>query len=320
MQTIQGTGQISASDWGSTFNELWWQLGPETKTAIVEILPQEWSIAGKRILDFGCGPGRTLNHFAVEAEHAEIWGVDIDRASIDELRRALVPPFRAMQCGHQPPLELDSGSFDLAWAISVFTHLTDNSIAWLLELHRLLKPGGLLIATYIGRWTSEFIAGEPWEEDRTGMNVLRHDNPWDQGGPFVLISDWWMVEHWGRAFEVVRIEPRIHNQSWVLLRKRDVQLTEQDLLRPANDPRELAAARHNLRQVQRESEYRQHVIETERAKHAEAMAQLRSSFEHSRSWRITAPLRQLAGFRSRRSKTIETAQLRGRVGGSRNST
>lgn len=38
-----------------------------------------------------------------------------------------------------PPLAFEDASFDLAWSISVFTHLTDNSLAWLLELHRVLN-------------------------------------------------------------------------------------------------------------------------------------------------------------------------------------
>ena len=220
------------SDWGQTFNDLWWQLGPETKSAITDLLPEEWRFEGKRVLDFGCGPGRTLRNFLDEAQVAEIWGVDVDKRSIDELRATLVPPLHVAQCGYTPPLELETDSFDLAWAISVFTHLTDNSIPWLLELHRLLNPGGLLIATYMGRWTSEFVAREPWDQDRIGMNVLRHDNPWTQGGPFVFISDWWLREHWGRAFDVVDIAPRVHNQSRALLRKREVELSEDDMLRP----------------------------------------------------------------------------------------
>jgi SAM-dependent methyltransferase len=151
--------------WASTFAEMWGKLGEETRTAIVGLLPDRWSFEGKRMLDFGCGPGRTLRQFMPEADNAEFWGVDIDATSIELLRDTVCPPFHVMQSGYGPPLDLESGSFDLIWSISVFTHLTDSSIPWLLELHRLLKPDGLLIATFMGRWTSEVIAGEPWDED-----------------------------------------------------------------------------------------------------------------------------------------------------------
>jgi SAM-dependent methyltransferase len=231
-------------------------LGAETKSELLALLPDDWTFEGKRVLDFGCGAGRTLRQFLTEAETGELWGADIDGASIEWLQGALDPPLHALRCELAPPLGLERSSFDLIWALSVFTHLTDNSIPWLLELHRLLKPGALLIATYMGRWNSEAIAHEPWDEDRVGMNVLRHNQSWDHGGPMVLMSDWWVRAHWGRAFEILEVDPRIHNQSWALLRRRDVELTVADLERPEDDPREVVALRHNVHQLQREIERR----------------------------------------------------------------
>jgi SAM-dependent methyltransferase len=267
------------------------QLGAETRSALEELLPADWSFAGKRVLDFGCGAGRTLRHFLPEAKKGEFWGADIDEASTEWMRGALCPPLRVRRSPVVPPLGLDYGSFDLVWAISVFTHLTDASIPWLLELHRLLKPDGLLIATYLGRWSSELLAGEPWDEDRVGMNVLRHNQDWDSGGPVVLMSDWWVRAHWGRAFEILEIAPNVHAQSWVVLRKRDIELTVEDLETPEDDPREYLALRHNLRQVQRELESIESAV--------------RKEYEGSLSWRITRPLREGArlarSLRPRRS-------------------
>ena len=288
--------------WISRFAELWEKLGPETRTALTSLLGPDWSFEGKRVLDFGCGAGRTLKHFLPEAERAEFWGVDIDATSVELLRDTVCPPFHVMKSGDMPPLELETGSFDLIWTISVFTHLTDNSIPWLLELHRLLRPGGLLIATYMGRWTSELLAGEPWDEDRVGMNVLRHNHPAADGAPLTMISDWWLREHWGRAFEVVTIEPNVHNQSWALLRKLDVQPTLEQLERPGEDPREYQALRHNLRQTQRELEAVQERgrVELEDSRLASeerlagALAEQRQTYEQSLSWRLTQPLRSVA--------------------------
>jgi SAM-dependent methyltransferase len=292
----QHTAGASDSEWQRAFAEYWWQIGPETKDAIVDLLPDDWSFEGKRVLDFGSGPGRTLKEFLTEARTAEFWGVDIDAPSIDQLRATFCPPVHAARCGYAPPLDFEAGYFDVAWAISVFTHLTDNSIAWLLELHRVLKPGGFLIANYMGRWTSELVAGEPWDEDRIGMNVFRHTHPWHDGGPLVLISDWWLREHWGRAFEVVDIAPRIHNSSWALLRKRDVALTVDDVARPGDDPREYRAVRHNLVHAQREIEDAESRLAEARREAAEELAALSSSYEQSRSWRLTRPIRELAHF------------------------
>jgi SAM-dependent methyltransferase len=304
-------------DWIDRFAELWEGLGPETKTALIDLLPSGWSFEGKRILDFGCGAGRTLRHFMSEAETAEVWGADIDAVSIGLLQQTVCPPLHVMRSDYMPPLALESGSFDLIWSISVFTHLTVNSIPWLLELHRLLKPSGLLIATYMGRWTSELLAGEEWDEDRIGMNVLRHNHPASDGAPLVLISDWWMREHWGRAFDVVKVAPQIHNQSWAVLRKRDVGVTTEELARPGDDAREYLAVRHNLEQVQRQIEAIQtdakRALEcAERSARLACQAEVdgaRRVYENSESWRVTRPLRAAAALVRRYRSRIRSIRL-----------
>lgn len=118
-----------AKDWGGQFDDLWRRLGPETRTALVELLPDDWSFAGKCVLDFGSGWGRTLGHFAAEAQDAEFWGVDVDAACIERLQRELCPPMHAALIAPRPAAGVEDASFDLAWSISVFTHLTDNSLA-----------------------------------------------------------------------------------------------------------------------------------------------------------------------------------------------
>ncbi len=96
----------------------------------------------------------------------------------------------------------------------------------------------------------------------------------------VLMSDWWVRAHWRRAFEILETRLWIRNQTWALLRKRDVELTVADLERPEDDPREYAALRHSLRQVQRELELAQRARGAEQVDYADTL-----------SWRITRPLR-----------------------------
>jgi hypothetical protein len=46
------------------------------------------------------------------------------------------------------------------------------------------------------------------------------------------MSDWWVREHWGRAFDVEIVGPGVEtlNQSWAVLRKKQVELTAAELM------------------------------------------------------------------------------------------
>lgn len=75
-----------------TVYSAWDAQGAETKSTLLDLLPDGWSFEGKRVLDFGCGMGRTLRHLLGEAETGEFWGADPDGAYIDELQATLSPP------------------------------------------------------------------------------------------------------------------------------------------------------------------------------------------------------------------------------------
>jgi hypothetical protein len=140
--------------------------------------------------------------------------------------------------------------------MSVFTHLTEAWSGWLLELHRVLKPDGWLIATFLGPGMVEELLGESWDADRTGMNVIGAGRPWSDGGPLVFHSEWWLRAHWGRAFDVIELydganSPGAHGLA--VLRKKPAELTVSALEEPEpEEPRELAAARHNIAQLHAE--------------------------------------------------------------------
>ena len=233
-------------------------VGRDSRTTILELLGKSWSFQGKRVLDFGCGSGKVMRHFLAEAAAGcELWGCDIDERSIDWINAELHPPLSAFANREAAPLDQPSSSFDLVWSISVFTHLTDHWAGWLTELHRVLKPGGLAIVSFLGGAMYEVWNDEPWDPDRIGMTVLNHGQDWELGGPTVFHSPWWLREHWGRAFEFVQLRegsaPREH--GLVLLRRRaDVEVTPQLLehIDAAREPREIDALRWQVHMLQRE--------------------------------------------------------------------
>jgi SAM-dependent methyltransferase len=232
-------------------------VGRDSRTTILDLLGPTWSFAGKRALDFGCGSGKVMRHFLPEAADCELWGCDIDKRSIDWINAELSPPLHAFANDEAPPLDQPSASFDLVWSVSVFTHLTDHWAGWLSELHRVLRPGGLAIMSFLGGAMYEVWTDEAWDPDRIGMTVLNHGQDWELGGPTVFHSPWWLREHWGRAFEIVQmregIAPREH--GLVLLRRRSgVEVTPALLERiDPREPREIEALRWQVHLLQREA-------------------------------------------------------------------
>lgn len=100
--------------------------------------------AAGRLLDFGCGCGRVTRHW-----HAypgvEVHGTDHDEAVVDWVRTGL-PFVHAARNRLAPPLAYPDAHFGIVYAISVFTHMTDElARAWMSELARIIRPGGLLL-------------------------------------------------------------------------------------------------------------------------------------------------------------------------------
>jgi SAM-dependent methyltransferase len=233
--------------------------GAAVRVRIERALPPDWTFDGKRVLDFGCGSARVLRHFLPEAKRAEFWGCDIDGPSIEWVTANLCPPLHCFQNGPEPPLALAAGSFDLIWATSVFTHI-DSWSAWLLEMHRILAPGGLLIASFLGEGMWEAMVGEPYREEEIGMTVRRH---WTKHDAWVFHSEWWLREHWGRAFEIIDVArpPRLPDgsqqvtHSYITMRKRAGDYSGEELERcDSGDPRELAGLQTNVRLLRDEVE------------------------------------------------------------------
>ncbi len=295
------------------------ELGVRARADIMAALPDNWTFEGKRVLDFGCGAGRTLRHFVADADKAEFWGCDIDERSVTWLRQHLSPPLRVFRNTPAPPLDMADGAFDLVYAISVFTHLTDSWAQWLAEMHRILGQEGLLLVTFIGEGAIDWVSDEGWLEERIGMQVMSYAQIWDLGGPMVVHSPWWIRAHWGRQFEIVDLQPSGfgaepgRGHGTVLMRKRERICTAEELeaLEP-DEPREAIALEHNRRRLFAEIaalRARQDALAGELADlRAQKESALRSGDQRlgmiasRRTWRATAQLRFLAD-RLRRART-----------------
>lgn len=105
------------------------------------------SASAPAVAEWGCGLARILAPLRRQTKWA-LTGFDYNGASIAWCLRN-VPGVAFHKNALAPPLPCADAAFDALYCISVFTHLpADLHVAWIGEIARVLKPGGLLIASF----------------------------------------------------------------------------------------------------------------------------------------------------------------------------
>lgn len=139
-----------------------------TRPAIVDLAGD---VAGRRILDAGCGSGAVSE--ALRARGAVVAGFDRSAAMVELARRRLGDgtDLRVADIGR--PLPYPDGEFDDAIAALVLHYLEDWT-APLAELRRVLRPGGRLIVVVnhpilfkILHPKSDYFAISKWSDEYT---------------------------------------------------------------------------------------------------------------------------------------------------------
>ena len=104
-------------------------------------------LSESRVLDFGCGWGRLTRLLARDVEPGRLFGCDPVEAILDQCRRDGVPATLG-QTEFVPERLPFEEPFDLVYAFSVFTHLSEAAHKSCLDaLHRSLTSGGVLVLT-----------------------------------------------------------------------------------------------------------------------------------------------------------------------------
>ncbi len=94
-------------------------------------------------LDIGCASGRVIRHVPTDRPDVNTMGCDINRLHVEWCNRHLDARCKVFQNHSIPSLPLASGSVDLVSAFSVFTHIEAFETTWLMEIARILRPGGI---------------------------------------------------------------------------------------------------------------------------------------------------------------------------------
>ena len=140
------------------------------------------------LVDFGCGNGAQT--FRFQDRFDQVTGVDVVAAELEaftaESRRLGLDARVRAALSDGGTLPLNDGCADVVTSFTVLEHVVDERLA-LAELHRVLKPDGLLVVTVPNRW---------WLFETHGADLPLL--PWNR----VPLFSWWpkrLHDRWARA-------------------------------------------------------------------------------------------------------------------------
>jgi SAM-dependent methyltransferase len=208
----------------------YWMTGLEDYDKVVAALDCT-SVKSGRLYDFGGSTGRVFRHFFCQGRSFEVWTSDFKLANFVWNQRHMPCEVRVFLNGFYPTLPIPDNHFDLITAFSVFTHIDELESPWLLELRRVLRPGGLLYATihdeaYWGEMSEsvltairsssnggEITSSSPFPAERTAFHFTEEGyyscnvfHPHD-----------YVRREWGRFFDILDVRPTDHQSQCVVL-------------------------------------------------------------------------------------------------------
>jgi SAM-dependent methyltransferase len=113
------------------------------ETWIRPAFDQLGDVAGRRVLDLGCGHG--MASVVLARRGAVVTGIDLSNGYVEEARRRaaaneVIADFRQADAEHLP---FADQTFDAVWGSAILHHLDSRRAG--AELRRVLKPGGVAV-------------------------------------------------------------------------------------------------------------------------------------------------------------------------------
>jgi SAM-dependent methyltransferase len=195
------------------------------------------------ILDLGCASGRVLRHFACHEKELDLWGADINTRHVEWVRRFLAPSIKVFPATIVPHLPLEDNTCSLVYAFSVFTHIDELELAWIAEIRRILRRGGVAWLTIHSDHTWRAIERarplydtllamkDHIQEYRVTPELFKVPMPtervafrWTTASIYntnVFHSTDYIRREWGRFFEVLDIKREGHSYQDVVVMRKD---------------------------------------------------------------------------------------------------
>jgi SAM-dependent methyltransferase len=210
----------------------YWLSGYRDYRKTLAVLPD--GLVGGRYFDFGGSTGRVFRHFAFQSDAWNVWSSDFKIESVEWNLRHFPTKIKTLLNNSYPSLPLPDSYFDLVTAFSVFTHINEPEIAWLLELRRILNVGGIAcisvhdemtwqnrdprLQASILRFRPE-IADLPALTEQKTVVTFREDDPYNCN---VFHTREYIERVWGRFFEICAVKPLyLDAQALVVCRRLD---------------------------------------------------------------------------------------------------
>jgi SAM-dependent methyltransferase len=214
-------------------------VGSGAKDAfLIDKLIEKHAPGAKDVLDFGCGSGRLLRFLAQFSPERRYCGCDVIEEAIEHLKQSGIPG-EFMMIPSAPPTSFVDQSFDVIFAWSIFSHYSESlHLDWLQDLKRVLRPGGVLLATIHSPESIDTQRADPRVAERIdfdeieksynsgdfafsllykyyNMGGLDEDN---FGQAFIPRS--YINNHWSKNFGIIEIAPAVAGwQDMVVLRR-----------------------------------------------------------------------------------------------------